>query len=180
MSNGSDGPLAGLSSAAIYADFAAKLDKEDGFAYYKAGDMDAVEGKAAGVAKTVKAEYRAPYLAHAAMEPVNCTAQVKDGMVHLWAPTQSPGFAVEVAAKVAGVPADKVVLTVTMLGGGFGRRLDVDMVAQAVAIAKQADGYPVQTDLEPRRRHHARRLPPGIAGALQRHAGRQGQCAGLR
>jgi isoquinoline 1-oxidoreductase beta subunit len=139
-----DGPLAGLSSAAIYAEFAAKLDKEDGYAYYKAGDMDAVEGKAAGVAKTVTAEYRAPYLAHAAMEPVNCTAQVKDGQVHLWAPTQSPGFAVDVAAKVAGVSADKVVLTVTMLGGGFGRRLDVDMVAQAVAIARQADGYPVQ------------------------------------
>jgi isoquinoline 1-oxidoreductase beta subunit len=139
-----DGPLAGLSSAAIYAEFAAKLDKEDGFAYYKAGDMDAVEGKAAGVAKTVQAEYRAPYLAHAAMEPVNCTAQVKDGKVYLWAPTQSPGFAVEVAAKVGGVSADNVVLTVTMLGGGFGRRLDVDMVAQVVAIAKQADGYPVQ------------------------------------
>ncbi|MYN40848.1 molybdopterin-dependent oxidoreductase [Duganella sp. FT109W] len=139
-----DGPLARLSSDAIYADFAARLDKEDGHAYYQAGDMDAVEGKAAGVAKTLKAEYRAPYLAHAAMEPVNCTAQVKDGKVHVWAPTQSPGFAMEVAAKVGGVSADKVVLEVTMLGGGFGRRLDVDMVAQAVAIAKQADGYPVQ------------------------------------
>ncbi|MYM23960.1 molybdopterin-dependent oxidoreductase [Duganella sp. FT135W] len=139
-----DGPLAGLSSAAIYADFAAKLDKEEGYAYYKAGDMDAVESKAAGVAKSLKAEYRAPFLAHAAMEPVNCTAQVKDGKVFLWAPTQSPGFAVEVAAKVAGVPAENVVLTVTMLGGGFGRRLDVDMVAQVVAIAKLADGYPVQ------------------------------------
>jgi isoquinoline 1-oxidoreductase beta subunit len=139
-----DGPQAGLSSAAIYADFAAKLDKEDGFAYYKAGDMDAVEGKAAGVAKTVKAEYRAPYLAHAAMEPVNCTAQVRDGKVRVWAPTQSPGFAVDVAAKVGGVSADNVVLEVTMLGGGFGRRLDVDMVAQAVAIARQADGQPVQ------------------------------------
>ncbi|MRX11232.1 molybdopterin-dependent oxidoreductase [Pseudoduganella sp. FT25W] len=142
--NWNDGPQAGLSSAAIYADFAVKLDKEDGFAYYKAGDMDAVEGKAAGVAKSVKAEYRAPYLAHAAMEPVNCTAQVKDGKVRVWAPTQSPGFAVDVAAKVGGVSADNVVLEVTMLGGGFGRRLDVDMVAQAVAIARQADGQPVQ------------------------------------
>jgi isoquinoline 1-oxidoreductase beta subunit len=139
-----DGPQAGLSSAAIYADFAAKLDREDGHAYYQAGDMDAVQGKAAGVAKTVSAEYRAPYLAHATMEPVNCTAQVKDGMVRVWAATQSPGFAVDVAAKVAGVSADQVVLEVTMLGGGFGRRLEVDMVAQAVAIARQADGQPVQ------------------------------------
>jgi isoquinoline 1-oxidoreductase beta subunit len=139
-----DGAQAGLSSAAIYADFAARLDKEDGHAYYQAGDMDAVEGKAAGVAMVVKAEYRAPYLAHAAMEPVNCTAQVRDGKVRLWAPTQSPGFAVEVAAKVGGVAAEDVELQVTLLGGGFGRRLDVDMVAQAVAIARQADGYPVQ------------------------------------
>jgi isoquinoline 1-oxidoreductase beta subunit len=139
-----DGAHAGLSSAAIYADFAAQLDKESGHAYYKAGDMDAVEGKAPGVARTVKAEYRAPYLAHAAMEPVNCTAQFKDGKVYLWAPTQSPGFAVEVAAKVGGVAAEDVVLEVTMLGGGFGRRLDVDMVAQVVAIARQANGSPVQ------------------------------------
>lgn len=138
------GAQAGLSSAAIYADFAAKLDAESGHAYYKAGDMDAVEGKAAGVAKTVKAEYRAPYLAHAAMEPVNCTAQVKDGKVYLWAPTQSPGFAVETAAKVGGVSTDNVVLVVTMLGGGFGRRLDVDMVAQVVAVAKASAGVPVQ------------------------------------
>ena len=139
-----EGAHARLSTDAVYAELAAQLDKESGYAYYKAGDMDAVEGRAPGVARTVKAEYRAPYLAHAAMEPVNCTAQVKDGKVYLWVPTQSPGFAVEVAAKVAGVPVDDVVLEVTMLGGGFGRRLDVDMVAQAVAIAKQADGHPVQ------------------------------------
>ncbi|MQA38930.1 xanthine dehydrogenase family protein molybdopterin-binding subunit [Rugamonas aquatica] len=133
-----------LSSAAIFAEFAARLDAESGHAYHKAGDMDAVEGKAAGVVKTVTAEYRAPYLAHAAMEPVNCTAQFKDGKVFLWAPTQSPGFAAEVAAKVGGVAADKVVLVVTMLGGGFGRRLDVDMVAQVVAVARRAGGLPVQ------------------------------------
>ncbi|WP_229256297.1 xanthine dehydrogenase family protein molybdopterin-binding subunit [Duganella lactea] len=140
----SDGPLAGLLDAAIYADFAAKLEREDGYAYYTAGDMDAVEGRASGVAKSLQAEYRAPFLAHAAMEPVNCTAQVKDGKVRVWASTQSPGFAVEVAAKVGGVAVKDVELQVTLLGGGFGRRLDVDMIAQAVAIAKQADGHPVQ------------------------------------
>ncbi|MYN19171.1 molybdopterin-dependent oxidoreductase [Rugamonas sp. FT107W] len=139
-----EGDGARLSSAAIYAEFAARLDAESGHAYHTSGDMDAVEGKAIGVAKTVTAEYRAPYLAHAAMEPVNCTAQVKDGFVFLWAPTQSPGFAVEAAAKAAGVPADKVVLEVTMLGGGFGRRLDVDMVSQVVAVARQTGGLPVQ------------------------------------
>lgn len=135
-----EGAHAKLSSDDIYRDFAAKLDSESGHAYYTAGDMDAAKG----AAKTVNAEYRAPYLAHAAMEPVNCTAQVKDGKVWLWSATQSPGFAVHVAAKVAGVDADQVVLAVTMLGGGFGRRLDVDMVAQAVAIARECGGAPVQ------------------------------------
>jgi isoquinoline 1-oxidoreductase beta subunit len=149
-----DGANAGLSSAAIYQDFAARLDSESGYDYYKVGDMAAVDaarsaGKdaappAAGTARTIHAEYRAPFLAHATMEPMNCTAQVKDGKVYVWAPTQSPGFAVDMAAKVAGVSADNVVLTVTMLGGGFGRRLEADMVAQAVAVAKQCNGAPVQ------------------------------------
>jgi isoquinoline 1-oxidoreductase beta subunit len=141
-----DGPHAKLSSAAIYQDFAAKLDSESGYNYHTAGDMAAVDAarQAAAGPRNLHAEYRAPYLAHATMEPMNCTAQVKDGKVTLWVPTQSPSFAVDIAAKVAGVDADKVELHVTMLGGGFGRRLDVDMVAQAVAVAKQCGGAPVQ------------------------------------
>jgi len=134
------GVQAGLSSDVVFKDLAAKLDSEDGHVYYQHGDMDA--GK--GAAKTLKAEYRAPFLAHATMEPVNCTAQVKDGKVRLWASTQVPGFAVDVAAKVAKVKSDQVELQVTYLGGGFGRRLEVDMVVQAVAIAKAANGKPVQ------------------------------------
>ena len=149
-----EGVNAGLSSEAIYRDFAARLDSESGYAYYKAGDMAAVDaarsapGAAAdaapGAARAIHAEYRAPFLAHAAMEPINCTAQVKDGKVYLWVPTQSPGFAVDMAAKAAGVGADDVVLNVTMLGGGFGRRLEIDMVVQAVAVARQCNGAPVQ------------------------------------
>ena len=140
-----DGAHAGLSSEAVFAGFAASLDREAGHAYHQAGEMDIVEGKGSNVATTIGAEYRAPYLAHAAMEPINCTAQVNDGKVHLWAPTQSPGFAVKAAAQAAGVSPDAVTLEVTLLGGGFGRRLDVDMVAQAVAIARVMDGVPVQT-----------------------------------
>ena len=139
-----EGPHAGLSSAGVYAQFAALLDKESGYAYHQSGDMDAVEGQVAGIARTVSAEYRAPYLAHAAMEPVNCTAQIRDGKVYVWAPTQSPGFALRAAADAGGVEVENVVLQVTMLGGGFGRRLDVDMVAQCVAVARQCGGAPVQ------------------------------------
>ncbi|NRR28816.1 xanthine dehydrogenase family protein molybdopterin-binding subunit [Oxalobacteraceae bacterium] len=135
-----EGAHARLSSAAIFQEFAARLDSEAGYAYYESGKVEGVSG----AASTLSAEYRAPFLAHAAMEPINCTAQVKDGGVHVWVSTQSPGFAVDVAAKVAGVSSDKVVLEVAMLGGGFGRRLEVDMVAQAVAVARQCQGLPVQ------------------------------------
>ena len=134
-----DGPNAKLSTAAIFSDFARRLDAESGFVYHRSGDPHA-----AGAAKAISAEYRAPFLAHATMEPVNCTAQVKDGKVRLWASTQVPTFAVEVAAKVAGAAKADVAIDVLLLGGGFGRRLEADMVAQAVAIAAAAGGRPVQ------------------------------------
>jgi isoquinoline 1-oxidoreductase beta subunit len=129
-----------LSSAAIFKDFAAQLDAGGGHVYHSVGG---VEG-AAAAGKTLRAEYRAPFLAHATMEPMNCTAQVKDGKVHLWVSTQVPSLAIAVAAKVAGVSAADVTLEVTMLGGGFGRRLEVDFIAQAVAVAKECGGAPVQ------------------------------------
>ena len=135
-----DGAHAKLSTEEVFKDLADKLDTEAGFTYTNRGDLDAAKA----ATKTVKAEYRAPFLAHAAMEPVNCTAQVKDGKVTLWASTQVPSLAVDMAAKVAGVKASQVYIIVTYLGGGFGRRLETDMVAQAVAIAREADGLPVQ------------------------------------
>ena len=135
------GAQANLSSTDVYAQFARLLDTEAGYAYHASGE---VEGKVAQGLRQVSAEYRAPFLAHAAMEPVNCTAQVKNGKVMLWVSTQAPGIAVDVAAKVAGVDATAVTIEVLLLGGGFGRRLEVDMIAQAVAIALQCDGAPVQ------------------------------------
>jgi isoquinoline 1-oxidoreductase beta subunit len=75
---------------------------------------------------------------------MNCTAQVKDGNVWLWAPTQVPQMAVAAAARVARVPLEDVHLTATLLGGGFGRRLEVDCVAQAVRVALECGGRPVQ------------------------------------
>ena len=119
----------------------AALQTEDGFTFYDKGDIKAAE---AAAASTVEAAYQAPYLAHATMEPMNCTAQVKDGVVEVWAPTQVPEMARAIAAKVAGVKEDKVTLHVTLLGGGFGRRLEVDYVAQAVRVAMACKGRPVQ------------------------------------
>lgn len=117
------------------------LKTDKGFTFYEKGDAAAAE---AGAARVVEASYSAPYLAHATMEPMNCTAQFKDGKLEVWAPTQVPGFARAVAAKVAGVDVERVTLHVTYLGGGFGRRLDIDFVAQAVRVAMACDGLPVQ------------------------------------
>ena len=135
-----DGVNAGLSTAAVFKELAARLDSEPGYAYYETGDL----GAAKGAAKSLKAEYSAPFLAHATMEPINCTAQVKDGKVTVWVSTQVPSIAVDAAARVAKCTREDVTLHVTYLGGGFGRRLEVDMVTQAVAIALDADGAPVQ------------------------------------
>ena len=134
------GPNASLSSAEVFRDLVAHLDSESGFTYYQSGDA----ALAKNAAKIIQAEYRAPFLAHAALEPINCTAQVRDGKVTIWASTQVPSVAVGVAAKVAKVGKADVSLHVTYLGGGFGRRLEIDMVSQAVAIALAANGAPVQ------------------------------------
>lgn len=86
----------------------------------------------------VEASYETPYIAHAPIEPMNCTARIADGLCEVWVPTQSPGLAQEAAARVAGLPAEAVKIHSTFLGGGFGRRSVPDVVAQAVAIAKLA------------------------------------------
>jgi len=137
------GPQSQLSTEVVFKELAQKLDSEAGFAYYKQGDADAVLASKA-VVKTITAEYQAPFLAHATMEPMNCTAQLKNGQLELWVSTQVPSIAVDVAAKLAGISAEKVHLHMCFLGGGFGRRLEVDMVLQAVAIAMQTDGVPVK------------------------------------
>ncbi|MBI2772583.1 MAG: xanthine dehydrogenase family protein molybdopterin-binding subunit [Burkholderiales bacterium] len=149
-------PLGALDSAQIEAGLRDAVKNSDGFVFYSRGDVFEAEGRLKTdkriaaedgqkpAARVVEAWYQAPYLAHAAMEPMNCTAQVKDGKVQVWAPTQVPQMAREIAAKVAGVPVGDVTLHVTLLGGGFGRRLEVDSVAQAVRVAMDCGGAPVQ------------------------------------
>lgn len=114
---------------------------DDGFAFRRHGEPEA---RLAAQPRVVHAQYRVPYLAHAALEPMNCTAQVLDGRVRLWAPTQVPTLARAAAARVAGVDAQAVELVVPYLGGGFGRRLEVDVIAQAVRVAMDTGGAPVQ------------------------------------
>jgi isoquinoline 1-oxidoreductase beta subunit len=101
------------------------------------------ESKFSG-AQTIEVTYRAPYLAHAPMEPMNCTARVGADGVEIWMPNQSPTLMRLVAAKTADVARAQVSVHTTFLGGGFGRRAEVDLVRQAVTAAKAVPGRPVQ------------------------------------
>jgi isoquinoline 1-oxidoreductase beta subunit len=104
------------------------------------GDGD-VAAALAGAARRIDAEYRVPFLAHATMEPQNCTAHVGTDRVEVWAPTQDAETALATAADAVGLPRSKVVVHRTMLGGGFGRRGAIqDFVREAVLIAKEVDG----------------------------------------
>jgi isoquinoline 1-oxidoreductase beta subunit len=130
-----------LDTQKIEAELQDKLKTEKGFAFYEKGDANKAEASAARV---VMGQYKAPYLAHATMEPMNCTAQFKAGALEIWAPTQVPGLVRAAAAKVANVSEDKVKVNVTLLGGGFGRRLEADVAAQATQVAMALNGVPVQ------------------------------------
>lgn len=105
-------------------------------------DGDA-EGAITRAAKRVEATYDLPYLAHAPMEPLNCTADVKADRCEVWAPSQSPSGTQDLAREITGLPADKVIVHTTFLGGGFGRRSQTDFVADAVHTSK-ALGRPVK------------------------------------
>lgn len=124
------------------------------------------------MATVVKADYRVPFLAHAAMEPLCCTVQVDGDHAEVWTGVQDPLAARKVAAKALGLDAERVHLTNLLLGGGFGRRLpgNHDYIDLSARIAKAMSPTPVN-DLEPRRRHRARLLPPGGDGAVRRCAG---------
>lgn len=117
------------------------LDEPGAKVVTKKGDPEAVLRNAPHV---VEAIYEVPYLDHTVMEPFNCTAQITSGRVDIWVGSQDPENATLDAAKVAGVPVEKVYFHNCFLGGGFGRRGNQDDVRQAVAIAKQLDGRPVK------------------------------------
>ena len=104
------------------------------------GDVDAEFAKGG---KIIEAEYYAPHLAHAAMEPVVAVAEYRDGKVLAWAPTQSPQAAQETIASLLGIKKEDVTCHVTLLGGGFGRKSKPDQVAEAAVLSKQL-GKPVK------------------------------------
>ncbi|HLY55113.1 MAG TPA: xanthine dehydrogenase family protein molybdopterin-binding subunit, partial [Stellaceae bacterium] len=131
-----EGPGAGDSSAAIRAAMN-KASQRQGAVGTKTGDA----AKAlASAAKRLEAVYEIPLLAHATMEPMSCTVQVAKDGCDVWVGTQAPVRAQEAAAKAAGLPVSKVRIHNQLIGGGFGRRLYGDFIAQAVAIGRQVEG----------------------------------------
>jgi isoquinoline 1-oxidoreductase beta subunit len=131
-----DGPHAALASEDIYRQLEQAVQGRGAVAQ-DIGDS----GKAmAGATTRVSASYRLPFLAHATMEPMNCTAHVHDGAVELWLGTQAIARVQAAAAKTAGVPLDKVTVHNHLIGGGFGRRLEADGAVRAVQVAMQVDG----------------------------------------
>jgi len=127
-----EGPNAKISSSDIWNDLRA-ASRKDGVVAKSEGDAD--KGLAQG--ERFDAEYELPFLAHATMEPMNCTVRLTPGACEIWTGTQVQSRAQQYAAKAASLPIDKVSVFNQYLGGGFGRRLEADMVASAVRIAKE-------------------------------------------
>ncbi len=134
-----EGPMAQVSSTMIAREYEAAA-KQPGQVARNDGDAEKV--LAAG-GRVHEAVYQVPFLEHACMEPMNATAQVMPDACVVWAPTQNPGGTQATAARLTGLPPEKVTVHTTLLGGGFGRRGEQDFIVDAVETSK-AVGAPVK------------------------------------
>ena len=130
-----EGPNARVSSKEIWDDLRAASEK-DGAVAKSAGDI----AKGLAIGDKLEASYELPFLAHATMEPINATVHVTPDSCEIWTGTQVMTRVQSEAAKAAGLPVEKVIVNNHLLGGGFGRKLEADMVVAAVRVAKQVDG----------------------------------------
>ncbi len=137
-----EGPGAARTSAMIADDLKGGLDADGAYAMRNEGDAPKA---IAGAAKKVEAVYSTPFLAHATMEPMNCTARVTADRAEVWVPTQNGEAALAALSEESGLPLEKCEVYKHFLGGGFGRRgSSQDFVRQAAAIAKQFPGTPIK------------------------------------
>ncbi len=132
-----DGPNGSVSTADVVQGLAAAAQTPGVVVRKDGGDAAAA---IAAAPRKIEAVYEAPFLAHAAMEPVNCTVHVRPDSCEVWTGSQVLTRAQAGAAKVTGLPLEKVVVHNYYLGGAFGRRLEFDYVPQAVRIAQQVQG----------------------------------------
>src|SRR5215510_8667053 len=131
-----DGPHARLNTEAIVGELE-QATLHPGAVAQNIGDAD--KAMASAVTK-LEATYQVPFLAHATLEPMNCTAHVRKDGCEIWIGTQAIARVQAAAARTAGLPLDKVVVHNHLIGGGFGRRLEADGAARAVQIAQHVDG----------------------------------------
>jgi isoquinoline 1-oxidoreductase subunit beta len=136
------GPNKNFESEAFMRSMYAALDAPATDGYFVRDDGDA-ESALKASARRISAEYEYPFQAHAPVETLNCTADVRANSCEIWAPTQTPDTAQAEVAKTLGMPLDSVRINVTLLGGAFGRRLFSDFIYEAVELSKTI-GKPVQ------------------------------------
>jgi isoquinoline 1-oxidoreductase subunit beta len=127
-----DGPNKNLNTAAVTESLKQAAAKK-GASLYSSGDVSKVTGR------RISAEYQLPFMAHAPMEPGNCTANFQGTTCELWAPTQVPQDCRDQVAKALGLDPDQVKVNVTLMGGGFGRRLEYDYAVEAALVSKAAN-----------------------------------------
>ena len=132
-----------VNSDSLMEDYRNKLNDPEPVIFRQDGDVATILSNTAKES-IVNASYEVPYLAHVCMEPMNATALVEDDSLTIWAPTQAHSMARDVGAKISGFDPSKVVVHTTFLGGGFGRRSELDFVEQAVAAAMRFPGRPVK------------------------------------
>jgi isoquinoline 1-oxidoreductase beta subunit len=131
-----DGPNATVSSAGIFH----QLEEASAHTGAIARDHGDPEGALAGAAQRFDVIYRLPFLAHAAMEPMNCTVHRQKDRCTVWVGTQAPTLTQALVAELTGLPTEAITIHNHLLGGGFGRRLEVDGTLLAVRIAQHVDG----------------------------------------
>jgi len=124
--------LNGVSDDSIFAQYKTDMEADSGKRVREEGD---IESALESAAKTITAEYKMPFLAHATLEPQNCTAWAKEDGLEIWAPTQAATMAQVAAAKASRYSRDDIKIHTTFIGGGFGRRINQDFIAEAAAIS---------------------------------------------
>jgi isoquinoline 1-oxidoreductase beta subunit len=128
-----DGPNKNLTTADIYASLKQAVNNKP-VSLYSVGDVSKASGR------RIAAEYQLPFMAHAPMEPGNCVAHFRGDSCELWAPTQVPQDVRDSVAQTTGLAAEKVKVNVTLMGGGFGRRLEHDYGVEAALVSQAAKG----------------------------------------
>jgi isoquinoline 1-oxidoreductase beta subunit len=164
--------VAPVDSTELLARYYDALDAPDPTLFVEQGDAPAVLEDTAG---SLTVTYDWPFLAHVCMEPMSCTAWFRDGRLTVWAPTQAINLAQQIAADYAGLKFEEVTVNRVFLGGGFGRRAEMDFIERAAEAAMQVDGRPVRIIYSREQDIHNDMYRPAGVARLQGHIDNAGK-----